>query len=104
MEQTGKEHAIRLLREKQTLLRENGMDRLPQRRDFSESEIVCIKAHLGAFPRALEAAGLKPPRSPLYAQKQLEKRIRSKQKRTADKIQRRNAGCVSSKTHEGEKT
>ncbi len=101
MEQTGKEYAICLLREKQAMLRENGVDRLPQRSDFSEQEIVQIKAHLGAFPRALEAAGLKPPRSPASAQKQLEKRIRSKQRRTAEKIQRRNNGCISSESHGG---
>jgi hypothetical protein len=36
------------------------LGRLPTRADFSETDIVFIKAHLGPWPRALETAGLKP--------------------------------------------
>ena len=99
-----KEDAISLLKNKSEELLRAGEQRFPRRSDFCEEEINAIKSYLGPWPRALEAAALKPPRSPLYAQKQLEKRIRSKQKRTADKIQKRNAGSISFKTHEGEKT
>ena len=102
MERNGKDQAIAMLLEKQASLRESGTDRLPQRRDFSESEIVLIKAHLGAFPRALEAAGIKPPRDPAHLQMQQEKRIRTKQRRTAAKINRQNAGSIPSRKHEGE--
>jgi hypothetical protein len=61
-----------------------------------------IKAHLGAFPRALEASGLKPPRDPAHAQRQQEKRIRAKRNRTAAKIHRQNAGSIPSDVPEGE--
>ena len=33
--------------------------RYPKRSDFSEKEVVAIKAFLGPWPRALEAAGVK---------------------------------------------
>ena len=100
MEKNGKAEAVRMLCEKQAALRSSGIDRLPQRRDFSDAEIMYIKAHLGAFPRALEAAGLKP-RDPAHSQKQLEKRIRAKRNRTAAKRSRQNAGSIPSETHEG---
>lgn len=35
------------------------LGRLPQKADFSVEDLVFIKAHLGPWPRALEAAGLK---------------------------------------------
>lgn len=101
MEKNGKETAVRMLCDMQTMLRKSGIDRLPQRKDFSDSEIMYIKAHLGAFPRALEAAGLKP-RDPAHAQKQQEKRIRTKRNRTAAKIRRQNAGSIPSAIPEGE--
>ena len=53
---------LRLLKETYARLREMGEERYPKRADFSESEVVAIKAFLGPWPRALEAAGLKPPR------------------------------------------
>lgn len=71
--------------QKQQALHEAGLDRLPQRSDFTAAEVMCIKAQLGAFPRALEAAGLKPS-DPEAAQKKLEKRIAAKRRRTAAKI------------------
>lgn len=49
--------ACRLLAEKAAAL-----GRLPTRADFSEPDVVFIKAHLGPWPRALEAAGLKAAR------------------------------------------
>ncbi len=51
-----------LLQEKYQSLSEEGEQRYPKRSDFSEREVVAIKAFLGPWPRALEAAELKPPR------------------------------------------
>lgn len=57
-----KEGCILLLQEKQKALIEEKEERFPKRADFSEAEIVAIKAFLGPWPRALEAAGLKEER------------------------------------------
>ena len=57
-----KEECIRLLCEKYAELQAQGSNRYPQRSDFTEREVVAIKAFLGPWPRALEAAGVKPPR------------------------------------------
>ena len=85
MAQNGRSEAIALLLRKQQELLESGTERLPQRSDFTAPEIVQIKAQLGAFPRALEAAGIKSPRDPDSAQKKQEKRIAAKRRRTAAK-------------------
>ena len=61
----------------------------PRRADFSPEQGVAIKAFLGPWPRALETAGIKPPRDDGFAEKRLEKRIRQKRRRTALKIQAR---------------
>ena len=58
------ETAIALLREKAQALKEAGETRCPCRGDFSEEEVVAIKAFLGPWPRALEQAGLKPVSHP----------------------------------------
>ncbi|MDD4125353.1 MAG: hypothetical protein PHW77_06505, partial [Eubacteriales bacterium] len=47
-----------LLIAKQESLSAKGEIRYPERRDFSDEEIVAIKAFLGPWPRALEAASL----------------------------------------------
>ena len=57
-----KEDCLCLLSEKYKELQAQGLNRYPQRSDFSEREVVAIKAFLGPWPRALEAAGVKPPR------------------------------------------
>ena len=57
-----KEDCIVLLREKQAQLHAQGFDRYPQRSDFTNEEVVAVKAHLGPWPRALEAAEIKPPK------------------------------------------
>ena len=56
-----KEYFIGLLKQKQAELQAKGDDRYPRRSDFSEREVMGIKAHLGPWPRALEAAELSPP-------------------------------------------
>lgn len=73
--------ACSLLREKARALAESGEDRLPCRSDFSDEEVIAIKAFLGPWPRALEKAGLKPPRSVSRAELTREKRIRAKRRR-----------------------
>ncbi len=57
-----REDCITLLQNKAATLRAQGIDRYPQRSDFTQEEVVAIKAHLGPWPRALEAADVKPPK------------------------------------------
>ena len=80
-----KEDCILLLQNKYRELQAEGFSRYPKRSDFEDREVVAIKAFLGPWPRALEAAGIKPPRSDEDAIKQRskEKRIRAKQNRIA---------------------
>lgn len=63
MEKLTKSDCLILLREKQAELSAKGELRYPKRSDFSEREVVAIKAFLGPWPRALEEAGIKPPRA-----------------------------------------
>lgn len=57
-----------------------GETRYPQRSDFSEREVVAIKALLGPWPRALEAAGIKPCRDDGKQEKNKQRRIRAKRR------------------------
>ena len=57
-----REDCIALLKNKYAQLSAQGLCRYPQRSDFSDREVVAIKAFLGPWPRALEAVGVKPPR------------------------------------------
>ena len=81
MKKTGKEGAISLIRIKYLELCENGETRYPKKDDFSSEEVVMIKAFLGPWPRALEAAGIKPPREVDRVEKNREKRTRAKRMR-----------------------
>ena len=76
-----KEDAINLLKEKYESILKTGENRFPKRSDFSEKEVVAIKAFLGPWPRALEAAGLKEKREGDQAQRNRDKRILAKRKR-----------------------
>ncbi len=68
------EKAILLLKKKAEAL-----GRLPHRGDFEEDEVVFVKACLGPWPRALEAAGLKEPKLTFTpAQKKKRKNYRKK--------------------------
>lgn len=78
-----REDCLALLQAKYTFLQATGEDRYPKRSDFSEREVVAIKAFLGPWPRALEAAEIKPPREDDRLQKNREKRIRIKRERNA---------------------
>lgn len=75
-----REDCIALLQKKQTELHESGLIRFPQRSDFTDYEVMSIKAFLGPWPRALEAAGLKEPRGDNRLQKNREKRARAKKR------------------------
>lgn len=77
-----KESCIALLCAKAAELRAAGETRFPQRSDFDEREVVAIKAHLGPWPRALETAGLKEPRADDRLERNREKRVRAKRRRT----------------------
>ncbi len=57
-----REDCIALLCDKYLQLKQQGLSRYPQRSDFETHEVVAIKAFLGPWPRALEAAEVKPPR------------------------------------------
>ncbi|MGN0648488.1 MAG: hypothetical protein ACI4J3_07655 [Oscillospiraceae bacterium] len=77
-DQTKQQEAVRLLCEMQALLHQQGEKRYPQRSDFAPQQVANIKAALGPWGRALEAAGLKPPREDTRHHKTLEKRLRTK--------------------------
>lgn len=55
-------NCIALLQKMQENLHAQGENRYPKRSDFTQQEVVAIKAFLGPWPRALEAAGIKPPK------------------------------------------
>jgi hypothetical protein len=81
---------IDLLKSKQSQLHESGESRFPRRSDFAVDEVVAIKAFLGPWPRALEAAGIKEPRDISRKQMNIDKRIRAKRRRTAAKTAKKN--------------
>lgn len=81
-----KDACIVLLRDKSAALKDMGEDRLPKRSDFSECEVVAIKSHLGPWPRALEAVGLKDIRNDGFAERKKQKRIDAKRRKTMAKI------------------
>ena len=78
-----KEDCLILLQSKYRELQAEGLDRYPQRSDFEDREVVAIKAFLGPWPRALEEAGIKPPRDDDRPQRNKEKRARAKRTRIA---------------------
>ena len=78
-----KEDCLVLLNEKYKELQSQSIERYPQRSDFSDREVVAIKAFLGPWPRALEAAGIKPPRDDDRPQRNKEKRARALRTRIA---------------------
>ena len=75
-------HSVQvLLRNKYDALYTAGENRYPRRSDFSDAEVCAIKAFLGPWPRALESAGIKPPRNDDRLARNREKRIRAKRNR-----------------------
>lgn len=57
MQEQKRAWAVELLR-----LKYNELERIPKKDDFDESTRSRIKAFLGPWPRALEAAGIKIPK------------------------------------------
>ena len=88
--------AEELLREKHKEL-----GRLPRKDDFDEPTRSRIKAFLGPWPRALEAAGLKEPR-PTLEKSGKRKKAATKSKKQAisahQKLERRRAKANESQT------
>ncbi len=78
------DRCVAMLREKQEEILAGGGDRYPRRSDFSDEQTAAIKAFLGPWPRALEAAGLKPPPAKTSAERNRERRIRAKRRRRAE--------------------
>ena len=72
-----KQNCIDLLKQKQAEI----PDRYVRRSDFSEEDAAAIKSFLGPWPRALEAAEIKPPRDFSRIEKNREKRARAKARR-----------------------
>lgn len=98
-----RDDSISLLQEKYELLRSQGLDRYPKRSDFTDREVVAIKAFLGPWPRALEAAGIKPPRDDDRQLKNKEKRARAKRAKI-DALKKLKTEQKASKTNGGENT
>ena len=92
-----REDCLALLCAKRDALADAGEARYPRRTDFSDAEVVAIKARLGPWPRALEAAGIKPVREDdcTRAQKNLERRIRAKRRHNAMRKNARASGEIS---------
>lgn len=76
-----KEDCIALLNDKYKELQSSGLSRYPQRSDFEQRVVVAIKAFFGPWPRALEAAGIKPQRDDKRLERNREKRARAKRAR-----------------------
>lgn len=84
-EKLTREDCLALLRETRERLLREGFDRYPKRADFEEAQVVAIKAFLGPWPRALEAAGIKPPRNGDRLERNRQKRIAAKRRRNAER-------------------
>ena len=75
-----REDCLTLLRQKREALRTAGEER------YSEPEAAAIKACLGPWPRALEAAGVKPPnvaREEKRLRRRVAGRLRARQRKLA---------------------
>ena len=86
-EQYDRESAVRLLVNMRAALLARGENRYPQRDDFSPEQVVAVKAFLGPWPRALEAAGIKPPRDPARLGNQRQKLSAQRRRTTQCKIE-----------------
>lgn len=86
MNQLTRDDCIAMLQKKYEELKAQGCSDFPKRADFSEDDVVAIKAFLGPWPRALEAAGIKPVNEALMEKKR-QKKIAMKRKKTQRKIE-----------------
>lgn len=83
MMETKKKTALELLERKYAEL-----GRLPKKSDFSPETVCFIKQKLGAWPRALEAAGLKKP--PAVSAKEKSRVKRERLRRKIKKLKKQN--------------
>lgn len=81
---------VALLRERYAALQAAGEARYPKRSDFSPEEVVAVKACFGPWPRALEAAGIKPVSEEKQEAKR-RKRVAKKREETRRKPEEKNA-------------
>lgn len=81
-----RQKCIDLLKEKQALIHSGYV----RRADFSDEDAAAIKSFLGPWPRALEAAGIKPPRDFSRIEKNREKRARAAARRREAKAAEKN--------------
>ena len=88
-EKLTREDCLGLLRETRERLLRDGIERYPKRSDFSDVEVMAIKAFLGPWPRALEAAGVKPKRDGDRLEKNRQKRIAAKRRRNAERKEKK---------------
>lgn len=61
----------------------NENNELPKKSDFTDWQVMMIKSHLGPWPRALEKAGVKPPRDDKKLLVKQEKQKKSKGKKSS---------------------
>ena len=100
-EKLTREDCLHLLIKKQKELQDSGLTRFPQRSDFTDYEVMSIKAFFGPWPRALEAAGVKEPRDDDRLQKNRERRARAKKRlREAKKTAKAAAEQAENTDHE----
>ncbi len=99
-EKLTREDCLALLRGTRERLLREGIDRYPKRADYTDAEVVAIKAFLGPWPRALEAAGIKPPRNGDRLEKNRQKRIAAKRRRNAARKELKKAVPEETKTNE----
>lgn len=59
----------------------NENNELPKKSDFTDWQVMMIKSHLGPWPRALEKAGVKPPRDDKKLLVKQEKQKRAKERK-----------------------
>ncbi len=81
MREDKREQAITMLKRKQ-----DKIGRLPKKSDFEPHEVSFIKSVLGPWPRALEAAELKP-----VSRHYIEKKVRNKQRNARKRMRNTNS-------------
>ena len=86
MNQLTRDDCIAMLQKKYEELKAQGRSDFPKRADFSNEEVIAIKSFLGPWPRALEAAGIKPVNE-TQMEKKRQKKIAMKRKKTQRKIE-----------------
>jgi hypothetical protein len=76
MDNLTKEQCIGIIKEKYKEL-----GRIPKKSDFSDYQVMKIKSYFGPWPRAMEGAGVKAPRTDEKLLKKQEKHLRQKERK-----------------------